>query len=142
MTKLQSRPISVYALIVLIIFQGLSGIAGGIGLVGDPTGESLQIPIEWLERSPFINYRIPGWILLIILGVFPMITFFGLIRRLRWSWFASFIVAIGLIIWISVEIIVIGYQHEPPLQLIYGTVGVLLLLITLLPTVRKYFGVK
>jgi len=142
MTKSQSRPVSVYALIVLVLLQGLSGIAGGNGLVGDPSGESLQIPIEWLEGSPFNDYHIPGWILLIILGILPVITFFGLIRRQRWAWFASLIIAIGLMIWIAVEIMVIGYHHEPPLQLIYGLVGVLMLITTLLPIVRRHFGVK
>jgi len=141
MTKSQSRPVSVYALIVLVLLQGLSGIAGGIGLVGDTSGESLQIPIEWLEGSPFNDYHIPGWILLIILGVLPVITFFGLIRRQRWAWFASLIIAIGLMIWIAVEIMVIGYHQNPPLQLIYGSLGVLMLIFALLPSGKNYFKV-
>ncbi len=139
MKNKKSRPISVYILIVLILFQGLSGLAGGIGLVIDPTGESMQIPITWLENSPFSDYFIPGVILLIVLGCFPLIVFYGLLRKTRYSLFASFSIAVALIIWIIVEILIIGYQAQPPLQLIYGTVGILLLIVTLLPSVRKYY---
>jgi len=99
----------------------------------------MQIPINWLENSPFSNYFIPGVILLIVLGCFPLVVFYGLLRKTRYSLFASFSIAVALIIWIIVEILIIGYQTQPPLQLIYGAVGILLLIVTLLPSVRKYY---
>ncbi|MCB2219002.1 MAG: hypothetical protein KQI35_01315 [Bacteroidetes bacterium] len=138
----KSRPIGVIMLYVLILFQGLSGIAGGIGLIGDPSGESLQIPLIWLKGSPFHNYLVPGIVLLIILGIFPVGVFLGLLREWPWAWHATLFIAIALLIWIIVEIMVIGYQPQPPLQLIYSLVGLLMLVTALLPQVRKHFGVK
>ncbi len=141
MSNKTTRPFSMYVLIVLMLFQGLSGIAGGIGLIGDPTGESIQIPIEWLEDSPFNNYTIPGWILLMVLGIFPVLVFVLLLRKIQWAWHASLFIGIALMIWIIVEVLIIGYQPNPPLQLIYGLGGVLIVIFALLPSVKKYFNI-
>jgi hypothetical protein len=127
---------------ILMLFQGLSGILGGIGLIGDPSGRSLQIPLEWLEGSPFNNYMIPGIILLLILGLYPLIVFYGLLKRQSWSWFGALITSVALIIWIAVEILIIGYQPQPPLQLIYGAVGFIMLVLVLMPSVQMYYQHK
>ncbi len=116
----------------LILFQGISGLFGGIALVVDPTGELLYMPISMLDGSPFENFLVPGIILLSILGIFPIIVFYGLWKRLNWAWTGALIVSAALIIWISVEIWMLGYYSEPPLQLIYGLLGVILLILTLL----------
>jgi hypothetical protein len=142
MTDTKRRPFGVYILLVLIIFQGLSGLLGGIGLILDPSGESLQIPISWLDNSPFSNYLIPGLILLIVLGFLPVVVFYGLMKKLSWSWFAAFFVGAALIIWIVVEISIIGYHAQPPLQLIYGVAGLLILVSVLLPSVRRFYKKK
>lgn len=133
----QSKTLSIYLLIFLMLFQGISGILGGIGLVMDPSGETLQIPISWLNNSPFSNYLIPGIILLILLGIFPVIISIGIWTKTPWSWLGALTISLALIIWIGVEIIIIGYQPEPPLQLIYGTLGLVLLILVFLPAVRQ-----
>jgi len=48
------------------------------------------------------------------------------------------VVGVALLIWIGVEIAMIGYQSQPPLQLIYGLVGFFILIFTLLPSVKSY----
>jgi hypothetical protein len=105
----------------------------------DPSGESLSIPIEWLEGSFFDNYAIPGIILFFVLGIVPLVTFFGLLRERYWAWLTALIIGIALIIWIIVEILVIGYKTQPPLQLIYGITGILIIIISVLPGVKKYY---
>jgi len=140
MTQREARPTLIYLLLALIFFQGVSGIFGGIGLVLDPSGRALQIPLKWLAGSPFGNYLIPGIILLLVLGIYPLVVFYGLFRRLPWSWPAALLLGIALLIWIGVEILVIGYQPQPPLQLIYGVVGGLILVVALLPVVRGFYS--
>jgi uncharacterized BrkB/YihY/UPF0761 family membrane protein len=126
--------------LILVLFQGLSGIAGGFGLMLDPTGASMNIPLRWLEGSLFQSYLIPGIVLFTVLGLFPLACFVGLLKRWRMAWLGALLIAVALIIWIFVEILVIGYQTQPPLQAIYGAVGVLLLLLVLLPSVKSgYF---
>jgi hypothetical protein len=139
MTNHKSKPASIYILLILLIFQGISGFVGGIGLVMDPTGESLQIPLSWIENSPFEDYFIPGLILLTVLGLFPLVVLYALWRQLMWTWAGGLFVSIALIVWIGVEILIIGYQPQPPLQLIYGSVGLLLLIFLFLPSTQKFF---
>ena len=141
MTNLKSRPLTFYILIGLMTFQGLSGLFGGIMLVLDPSGNSLNMPIDLLKNSPFANYLIPGIILLLILGVLPLTVMNGLWKKQKWSWYGSLFVSLALLIWIFVEVLMIGYQAEPPLQLVYGIAGILLLIFTLMPSVKNYLAV-
>lgn len=135
----QSRPISNYFLLTLVLFQGLSGIAGGIGLMLDPTGASMQIPLRWLDGSPFHTYLIPGTVLFTVLGLFPLACFVGLLKRWRTAWYAALLIAAALIIWLIVEMLVIGYQPQPPLQAVYGLVGLLMLFLVLRPSVKTFY---
>jgi hypothetical protein len=76
---------SLYILMALILFQGISGLFGGIALIIDPTGELLQMPLSMLDGSPFDTFLIPGIILFLILGIFPMIVFYGLWKMTNWA---------------------------------------------------------
>jgi len=130
------RPISFYALLILLFFQSASGLFGGCALILDPTGNFLQLPTTLLEGTPFQDFLIPGIILFTFLGVLPLIVFFGSWQRKPWAWLGAVLISIALIIWIGVQIAMIGYASEPPLQLIYGLMGILLLTLTQLPRVR------
>lgn len=134
------RPLLVKLLIACILFQAISGIFGGVGLIIDPSGKTLNIPLIWLQDSPFSDYFIPGIILFTILGVFPLIISVGLIRGKLLFWRLTLILAFALIVWILVEIIIIGYQADPPLQLIYGLLGITILLLTVSPSTKKFFA--
>lgn len=125
MKKLLKRILS-----ILVGFQGLSGLAGGFGLMMDPTGDSLGIPQRWLLNSMFDTYFIPGVILFVVLGIFPMICYAGLWKQKSWAISGSFITGVALVIWIVVEIYMIGYHSNPPLQLIYGVTGILITLVS------------
>ena len=137
--KQAQKSYSLYFLMILMLFQGLSGLFGGIALVIDPSGELLQMPLSMLAGSPFNTFLIPGIILLIILGIFPMVIFYGLWKRTNWAWSGALMVSVALIIWIGVEIWMIGYHSEPPLQLIYGLLGLILLVLVMLSSVRNQF---
>ena len=134
------RPASVYALMAALAFQGLSGLTGGSGLLYDPSGETLRIPLEWLAGSPFSDYTVPGLVLLTVLGVGPLVAVYGVWVRRRWAWTASVAVGAALSAWLAIEILVIGYQPEPPLQLIYGVVATVVILTALFPEVRADLG--
>lgn len=133
-----TRPTALYMLLAGLLFQGLSGLLGGGALIIDPSGELLQIPQSLLEESFFRDFTIPGSILFWVLGVFPLIAFYGLWRQITWAWLAALLVGVALVGWIMLEILIVGYQSQPPLQLIYGLLGVTLLVLALLPSVRQY----
>ncbi len=95
------------------------------------------MPLRLLDGAPFSNYLVPGIILFVMLGIVPTVVFYGLIRSLKWSWNGAVIVSLALIIWIGVEIAMVGYHADPPLQLVYGLTGILMLIITQLPAVKQ-----
>lgn len=136
-----SFPPVYYFLIGLVFFQGISGLYGGSILVFDPTGENMKLPLHLLEGTPFEDYLFPGILLLLILGIFPTVVAYGLWRRYSWSWTGAFIVSLALIIWIGVQISMIGYRVQPPLQAIYGVLGIIILFTLLSAGCRKVFKI-
>jgi uncharacterized BrkB/YihY/UPF0761 family membrane protein len=127
------RPLARWLFIIAVAMQGVSGVGGGIGLVADPSGAALGMPLEWLDGSPFSSYLVPGAFLLLALGVVPLAVAYGLWRGGRWSWYGALAVGVMLVAWIVVEIAIVGYQPQPPLQLIYGVLGCVILLLVFTP---------
>ncbi|MEL7833476.1 hypothetical protein [Fodinibius sp. Rm-B-1B1-1] len=139
MSTFKSKPVSYYLLLAFLVFQGISGLFGGGALIWNPTGSALQMPISLLEGSLFSDYLIPGIILFTILGIFPLIVCLGLWQRKLWGWWGALLVSMALIIWIGVEIAMVGYHSDPPLQLIYGLLAIGLFIIVQLPAIRFLF---
>jgi len=151
MKKQSKRPVTVYILIFFVFFQAISGLCGGIALIISPTGELLQLPISFLNGTPFNNYIIPGLTLFTLLGIYPAIVLIGLIVRLNWKIFnyiniykvqhwsltGSLYTGIMLILWIDVQIMLIGYDHY--IQFIYALLGVIIVISSLVPSVKTYY---
>ena len=135
----RKRPASVHSLMATLLFQGVSGVIGGVALVVDPTGGIVHIPVRWLEGSLFDDYSIPGLILLLVLGCFPLVAACGVWKRSRWARPAAFSVGVALVVWIAVEIVIIGYHSQPPLQAFYGALGVVIAVVSLLPSAKRHF---
>jgi uncharacterized BrkB/YihY/UPF0761 family membrane protein len=136
----RKRPASVWALLVVVAIQALGATAGGIGLVQDPVN-NIGMPLSMLEGSPFSDYLIPGLILLVVVGLFPLCVLYGLIRRRRWAWWLALAAGAALIVWIVTEGILLGYLPGSGigLQITMGLVGVLILLFTLVRPTRRFY---
>lgn len=129
------RTPAVWALAALLLIQGLGGLGGGIALVTDV----MHMPLSYLRGSPFPDYRVPGLILGLVLGVFPLIVLIAFWMRREWAWYGAFTVGCGLMIWIVVEVAIIPYNILQPL---FGAVGVLIALLTLTTSVQRWCGVR
>lgn len=105
---------------------GLSAVAGGIGLVMDPTGASLGMSSDWLRGSPFPSFLIPG---LFLLGVNGVGTLVGAVLSFRGHRYAGEVAALlGLVMigWITIQVIVItsaaGLSWLQPFYVVVGLV--------------------
>jgi hypothetical protein len=115
--------------LALEVLLSIGALGGGLILMLAPRGEILPLPLSALAGSPFDTYFVPGLILFSVIGLGPLVG-----ARLAWirhplAPTAAFIVGAGLLVWVAVEIAIIGYSNEPPLQAIYGILGVGILLV-------------
>jgi len=142
---------AVFVLMALHVILGLGAIGGGIMLIADPSGEKMGMPLSILERTFFPSYLIPGILLLLIFGVFPLLVAYMLRRQPDWliaeainpyrgelhpAWALSLYVGFGQIIWIMVQTYMMNAVAA--VHLGYTALGLLILIFTLLPSVRSY----
>jgi hypothetical protein len=141
-----NRPLTRPALasLVLELVLSIGALGGGLVLIVAPRGEIMPLPLSALAGSPFETYLGPGLILFTVLGLGPLIA-----ARLAWirhplAPVAALVVGAALLTWISVEIAIIGYSNEPPLQAIYLAMGFAITVVALgwlaktgLPTVDR-----
>ena len=91
-------------LVGLQLFAALNALGGGLyALAG-----ARDVPREWLEGTPFEDYTIPGILLLIGAGVMVVAATMVLLRA-RSAAVVSGGAGALLVIWIIVQVAVIGY---------------------------------
>ena len=112
--------------IILLLFNAISALFGGWSLMSDPSGESLEIPLRFLEHSPFENFLVPGIILFILNGLFSLLfAVMALLKIMNYSWLVIFqgFILVG---WLIIQIIMIR-DFYGPLHVLYFSVGILLI---------------
>lgn len=88
-----------------------------------PRGEIIPLPLSLLKGSPFDTYFAPGLILFCALGLGPIVAATLVWRRHKLAPLAAAAVGATLLIWLAVEIAIIGYSNNPPLQPFYLLLG-------------------
>ena len=104
-------------------FIVFSAFAGGIGFIFDPSGKSMWMTTDMLEKSPFMDFLIPGLILLIVLGMGNLLSMMLTFKRHHFSGSMAVLLGIGLVIWICVQVYWIGFGSF--LQLLYLILGLM-----------------
>jgi hypothetical protein len=100
-----TRPAIRYLLGSLLAFGALNAFAGGYyGLAG-----AEGVPREWLEGTPFNDYFYPSLILLVVVGGSCLVAAAAVFARFRVGRFAAFAAAAVLLIWLAVELLMLGY---------------------------------
>ena len=126
MTKAPSLSRFAKAALSLEVFLSLGALGGGAALMLGPRGEIIPLPLSALSGSPFETYFVPGLILFCVLGLCPLVA-----ARLTWlrhplAPVAALGVGVTLLVWMAVEIIIVGYSSNPPLQPFYLILGAVL----------------
>lgn len=104
----RAHPPRPLALVGVEIFVGLGALYGGGGLVADPTGGALGMPLTLLAGSPFADFLVPGVTLLLVNGVGSLVA--AALALARWRSAGALGVALGafLVAWILLQMLWIG----------------------------------
>ncbi len=114
---------------ILLLFNGIGAIYGGVNLISHPDGSSIQLSSDWLKHTSFHDYFFPGIILLVANGLFSIVAFIALLFRLKnYLWL---VMAQGAILtgWIVIQIILIQTIYF--LHIILGSVGITLIILVI-----------
>ena len=150
----KKKPAATYLLWILMLVVGLGSLYGGTNLILDPSGKRLDIPQFFLVDSPFKTYLIPGLILFVVLGLFPLLSLYGLVacppknklnllniyKSQHWGWTYALYTGIMLVIWMDVQIFWIG--HSASVQSYFAFTGIIIIIVALLPGIQKFYQWK
>ncbi len=139
----------IIALCVCLLILAIGALPAGWSFIVQPDGSGIGMPMEWLEHTPFSNFVIPGLILFVLFGIGSLVALFGLIARPRWTWVelitrplhlhwalvAATLLGSALCIWIIVQLLMT--QHYFFLQPVMFGIGVAILVLALLPAMRR-----
>lgn len=113
-------------LLLILAYEGIGGLLGGILLVLGPDGHYMKMPVE-IMHGYFPNFLIPG-LILTSMGALTASVFFAVLFKKNIAWLLSFLSMGGYIIWFATEIVLVGTHW---LQIMWGVpviVGFLLVL--------------
>jgi hypothetical protein len=148
------RPRALWILLGIRVFQGISATPCGFLLALDPTGRLMHMPQEMLRGSIFHDFRIPGLILCVVLGLGAFFVAAGVFflpawawtarlnpfKRQHWAWLGSVLFGLALMTWITVQAMMIGLGSW--LQPVYFGVGLAISLLSLVPSVRGHLRAR
>lgn len=87
---------------------GMGALAGGIALMSKPDGSVMHFDVAILSGSPFADFLVPGLILGGLFGIGSLVVAILGLRRVRLAPFLAFAIGCGQMIWIVVELAIIG----------------------------------
>ncbi len=94
-----------YTLGSLLIFLAINAFGGGYyGMAG-----AKDIPVEWLKGSPFNDYFIPGIFLFLVIGGSALLSGIAVFTRHRLARKAALLCGIIVLLWITIQVTIIGY---------------------------------
>lgn len=120
------RSAAFWSLAILTMFNALSAIGGGIGILAT---NGLGMPASFLASGPFTTFLWPGLILLVVIGGSQALAAWLLIARRESALFWSAVAGFGMLIWIFTETGMI--RGISWLQVLYFATGALQLVLVL-----------
>ncbi len=100
-----------WSLIALHAFLGVSAIAAGQAFVRDPSGGALGMTKDWLDGSPFPDFRIPGLFLAVVIGSANLVSAGALLKRHPLASRLSLATGLLLVAWVAIQTVILGARH-------------------------------
>jgi len=146
MTKYEvtMRPFWVVLLVAIQAILAVIAIPSGALFLADPSGGLLgaQFILPYLTKSlPFIHdFASVGIWLVAVYGVLPLLFDVGLLRRVRFAWLLTIVLGLTVIVWIAFETVLFAAIGFTPLYPLIGGIGAAMVLVSSLPSVRRYYS--
>ncbi len=148
----KSRPVAIYVLIALQVLLAFLGFFSGVSFLLSPSGKSHGMDTTILENTPVGDFTLVGLFFVTFFGILPSLAIYGLWKLPRWrstdavnkwtgqnwAWTATAAIGVILIVWIAVEVMLIGSPDGFPrfLQVMMTILGFVFLALAFLPRVR------
>ena len=92
-------------LAILLLIVAVNALGGGYYAMAGAE----NVPVEWLEGSPFRNYFLPGLFLFVAIGCLSLVTAITLFMNKNYATTLALVCGIILIVWITTQVTIIGY---------------------------------
>jgi hypothetical protein len=90
---------------------GVAAIGAGQAFVRDPSGAALGMSTDYLEGSPFSDFRTPGLFLATVIGATNLLSAIALWRGHPLSPLGSLATGLLLLVWVAIQTVIIGFRH-------------------------------
>ncbi|MBK9578803.1 MAG: hypothetical protein IPO40_17155 [Fibrobacteres bacterium] len=146
------NPLALKVLLFFLAFEFVSAVPYGLMLAIDPSGKMAGMDVGVLMGTPFSDYFVPGFLLLTVIGIGSSAVAASLLMRpnggwlnrmnpfpsLHWSWLATLSYGLSIMVWIGVQVAMIGFQSF--LQPLHFGIGATVVALALAPTARKFLA--
>lgn len=120
-------------------------------LIISPSGKLLNMPLSLLEKSPFKDFLIPGFILFTVLGLLPCLLIYPLTKKpsskflekfnifndMHWSWTFSVYIAFALIVWLQIQMMFLQSVYWA--HTFYVFLALCIIIVGVLPQMREFY---
>lgn len=146
------RDVGRVVLTVVLVVEGVAAVVGGVLLLADPFGAPMGMSVTMLDGTPFASYLIPGLLLTLVLGVYPLLVAVLLWRRpawramagverltgCHWCWSAVVAAGVAMVLWIAVQVALLGPVSW--VQAVIAAMGLGVLAAAFMPQVRGAYA--
>lgn len=126
-----ARKLSIAILLLLCI----SALYGSYHMITDPTGNSLGLPFYLLNGTVLTSYLMAGWILLVVVGLFSLITMAAIFRKSPIYSILIMLQGVIICIFIILQMVLLGENFA--IQYVYLIAGATLIGLGFLQNQRK-----
>ncbi len=117
-----NRPWYAWIAVGLQVVVGLGAIPVGVQLIVDANGSPLGMPHAWIDATPFGSYLVPGIFLLVMNGVGQVAAAVLIVLRRPLAPWLTGALGIGLMIWITVQVVSMPWSPLQPAMFAAGLV--------------------
>lgn len=121
--------------IAILFLLCISSLYGSYYMITDPTGNSLGLPFYLLNGTMLTSYLMAGWVLLVVVGIFSLITMFSIFRKTNIYSILIMLQGIIICIFIVLQMVLLGETFA--IQYVYLISGAALIGLGFLQNQRK-----